>query len=219
MFDHRVGLQDKDREDHVLQLARRTYAKPREALESIISAEKTIRADRTKNRVDHDLRVHKLATKAKDEHLAASLKASDEVKRAIDEINATFDKGFRSRQTEKQAEEIRRHIKELKSKEDRRAFMGSADEDVVAAVLSSKPFLCGLSDTDVVAIRHAAEKRWFPDLVARRQKLTTANEMLDEIYHAGIRELNNFISPDADKTEELARQADLAAKGLPPAPH
>lgn len=211
MFSHQVGMVAGDENDPVLSQAHKAFESLSKTLDETFERELTIRQDSTRTEADHMLAAAKLAEK----HLTVPTQSLDGARASavetIREIDREVERTFKSHLTESERSEIRSHIKGLSDKQ-RREFLASADDDVVASVLSAKPFLSGLKPAEAETLRHQVIQRRFPQAMKRRQKLQKAQEQLEAGMQKFMREMGALRDPRADAIAKRAKAAQDALK-------
>jgi hypothetical protein len=214
VFAHRVGFEDgedwSDERDEVLRDARAAYTQLHAVTDEIHEREKTIREDTSRPPAEHALRVSKLA----DQALQTPGKRLDGArKRAVDamqEIDDTITRAFRTQMPAEEQREVREHVKALGPKQ-RREFLAKADDDTISAVLASKPYLSGLSANEQAKLRDETVKRRFPDQVKRRAKLERAVQQLEAGWARYMSHVSSLRDQKADKLQKQRDAADTAA--------
>lgn len=208
IFAAKVGPENEF--DLALTKARNAWAMYSASLEDLHRRERAIRQDPTATEAAKNVTMNTLANKV----FEATAHKSDEALNVLLEAHKSIDReiahGFSNRQPYPVAQEIRQHVKSLASGK-RREFLNKADSDTLAAVLSAKPFLSGLSDAEAASLRDSAERRLFSEQVERRERLAKARELLmdgGQIYMKAVLELSDAKAAqrDAEKAQ-AAREA------------
>lgn len=211
-FDAKVGITDDDLTDPTLERARRAFKSYGEKLKSWHEREATIYANQFETPAKKKMLASKMVHSELDKGAEIVDEAWQDVSREIKSINRQIDNAFRARLKADEAREIRQHLKAM-SKSERRKFLANADDDVVASVLSAKPFLSGLNDAEANKIRHEATNKWFPDEVARKVKLEKALEILDSANARYFKEIPPLIDSDLPEYEKQQAATQQAVKG------
>lgn len=138
--------------------------------------------DRDTTRTDNDKK--RLKGQIRDTHAGGPAKRVDAAKRAaetaINEIEMRIKKGLRDTLSYEEGKEIRDYIRSQKSPvQFLHSAANSGDLVTLAAVLSHRPYLSGLTDEQQAQIREYAVAVTFPEDAARRTLLAHALDRLE----------------------------------------
>ncbi len=212
-FDHKVSFdEDEDSADQVLSRAREAFSFFNERLSDWRRREETIWSDPYELPDKKRMTVARMVRDESEKGLDRINTAHHGITNEISGIDREINKAFQHKLQRDDAAEIRAHVRSLTDKQ-RRELLAEADEEVLASVLASKPFLSGLKPAEAEALRDKTTRAWFPREVARRAKLTKAQEQLEaacQTYHA---QTAKFIDSELDDFEAIKSQVDAAVKG------
>ena len=207
-FGHAVGITDDDTAP-ALDAAKRAYRTYHDALDDLYNREVAVRSDKTRTPSDHNLRVAKMAMSALEPVGKRADSALNQLNEEIGQIDAKIRSETRSRVSPAEAQEIRGFVRGLPD-DKRREFLAKADSDTLAAVVSGKSFLSGLSETEAVRVHHEWHQREFPELVALRKKFDRARDTLNQGFERFMSTAAQLRDPSAKEMEERAAAADQA---------
>lgn len=210
-FAHRIKLGDDESPDSTLSKAHRAFSRISLALDEIYSREQAIMADTTRTDADRRLRVTRVAESAREPVAEALQAALDQAKADSAAIDDHIEKGLRSRVEAPEAREIRAYLRTLPDAQ-RDKFLEEADDDVLSAVLSAKPFLSGVSPAKAGMLRERATRSQFPEQIRTRERLSAAQDSLKSGWSLFLAKTDPLLAKDASETESAARAADEAAK-------
>lgn len=209
IFDAKVGFSEDER-DPVLNTARQAFSICGEKLKNWHEREAVIFANKYEMPAKKNMLRSKMVRDELPKRGEVVGKAQRQVDEAISDIDKNLDKAFRQRLPREDALEIRTHLKGM-SKDERRAFLADADDEVLSAALAAKPFLSGLAPAEAARMRYDAIVKWYPDQLARRERLETAKTLLASASELYLKEAQDLIDPELDEFEV---QSDAAAKAL-----
>lgn len=207
-FVQRVG---DDNDDDTLQAAHKAFNGLGHTLAQLYDREAVIRADASKTPEAHAMIVTEMADKFHTHPLPAVDSARQAAIQEIQRIDGEIEKTFRSQLSEGERQEIRGYVRGLTGAK-RREFLSKADEDTLAAVLSGKPFLSGMSQAEAEALRKGVVDRRFAAEMERRAKLERAAEHLADGGQAYMRHIQRLRDGRADEIRAAAAKADEALK-------
>lgn len=212
IFNAKLGMTPEDEGDLALTKARNAWAMYSSSLEDLHRREAAIRLDPTATEAAKNVTMNTLSNKVFE---ATADRASNAAKMLLDaekEIGREIEHGFSNRQLYPVAQEIRQHVKSLTGAK-RRELLSKADADTLAAILSAKPFLSGLSDAEASQIRDSAERRLFGEQVRRRERLAMARELLmngGQLYMKAVLGLSDAKAAQKDTEKAQAAKEAMA---------
>ncbi len=210
VFRHRTGYNEADNGDQALHNAEVAWSALFNSMNDLFEREQIIRADKSRTREAQNALLTKATHNCMEPIAAKAQNALDTANAAIRGVNLDIENAMKSNLSPDERAEIRSYIRSLPEKE-REALLNTADNDVLGAVLTGKPFLSGLSSSGAEMLRDRAEKQQFPELVQRREKLRKAVDLLHSGWESYNRNLKPLIDPNFAAIEGAARKAEAAA--------
>ncbi|MDM8167013.1 hypothetical protein [Roseovarius sp.] len=212
-FTHRVGVKP-DHGDPVIEHAHRAFNGMGRVLEDLHKRERAIRADRSKTREAHNLRVAQMV----DKHLTAPSDgveaARGALRASIEEIDREVERSFRNQMSREDAAELRQTLRTMTPQKRSAYFteaMKSGDFSPIAAALAHpSAVVSGMSKAERVKLRTQYEQALHGEQIERRARLERAAEQLETGWEIYFAEVTGLRDAGVDALEQAARAAEDA---------